>query len=864
FKEFLRELKTNTLKAFENQEYQFEDLVELLKVKRDAGRNPLFDIMFALQNMDDALPVNRELKLTPRDYDSGISKFDMTFIGFEKGEGVSFHLEYCTALFKEETIQRFIGYFQQIVSAVVGNPAGKISGIEIVSAREREKILYEFNDSESPYPNNETIRELFEEQAARIPGKTAIVYRETYLTYKELNERSNQLARVLRGKGAGPGSIIGIMEERSPDMLVGILGILKTGAAYLPLEPDYPEQRIKYMLADSSVKLVANLEDPGIVSAESTNLGTADKPGDPAYVIYTSGSTGNPKGVMVEHGSLLNLLYFLSEAYPLSPADSYLLKTSFVFDVSISELFGWIWGGNRLVVLGKDEHKEPVRILDAIERSNVTHINFVPSMFSVFIDHLNQENIAKLSGLKYIFLAGEALQPDQVNRFRLLNTGVILENLYGPTEGTVYAGKYSLSDWRGEGSIPIGKPLPNMKAFVLDRDDHLQAVGAAGELCISGAGVARGYLNNPELTAASFTPLPLYPSTPLPLLYRTGDLARWQPDGNIEFLGRLDHQVKIRGFRIEPGEIESKLAGHDDVNAVVVTTVDREGGQSNDMLLCAYFVSSREIPAAEFRDYLSGHLPDYMIPSFFIPLEEIPLTAGGKVNLQALPEPELGSLAATYAAPTTKIEEKLVEIWAHTLGIDKEAIGIDHNFFELGGHSLKGTVVIAKIHKQFNVTISLSEIFKSLTIRQLAAYIEGASEDKYRALEPVEKQKFHTLSSAQKRLYILAQMEFDSVGYNMPYMYRMDKDTDLERLENAFQGLIRRHESFRTSFIMVNNEPVQRIHNHAPFKIVGTEHCSVRTAAINNFVRPFDLAEAPLIRVGLIEEGEEDYVLVVD
>ncbi|UCH92952.1 MAG: amino acid adenylation domain-containing protein, partial [Candidatus Aminicenantes bacterium] len=488
---------------------------------------------------------------------------------------------------------------------------------------------------------------------------------------------------ILIEKGVKPDTIVGIMIDRSPQAIIGILGILKSGGAYLPIEPDYPQDRIDYMLKDSGAKILVTtpglpgkFENLSIVNcqdeitgyeqsnsplergASSTsftkfggggvclNLQTAANPANLAYIIYTSGSTGKPKGVMVEHASVINVLFALHQQYPFHESSVYLLKTSFAFDVSVTELFGWFLGKGKLAILEKDGEKDPEKILDTIWIARITHINFVPSMFNVFTDSLNPGNIAKLSHLQFIFLAGEVLLPQSVNKFKALNSNVILENLYGPTEAAVYASKYSLSDWAGTGTIPIGSPLQNMKLYILDKNDNLQPMGVPGELCIAGTGVARGYLNQPELTAEKFDQdeqqnVPgsrfywsymSYSS----YIYKTGDFARWLPDGNIEFRGRIDQQVKIRGFRIELGEIENHLLNHNHIKEAVVTA---QANPAGDMALHAYIVPAKEFDTAGLREYLSGKLPEYMIPAYFIQLDRIPLTTSGKINRKALPEP---------------------------------------------------------------------------------------------------------------------------------------------------------------------------------------------------------------------------------
>ncbi|NIM15275.1 MAG: amino acid adenylation domain-containing protein [Candidatus Aminicenantes bacterium] len=787
FVDFLEDVKQNTTAAYKNQDYPFEDLVENLLVKRDIGRNPVFDVVFNWMNREEyefQQPYSLEVPaIDNAGEESSIhvqqpatSKFDLNLTPVEFGDGLFFAIEYCTKLFKPQTIERFTGYFEKIVNAVVENPHVRISEIEILGEEEKNQLLFGFNQAASEYPRDKTIHQLFEEQAEKRPdgvsvvgswqgvaspidkgavGKGESTGEVVQLTYRELDKKSDQLAYMLIERGVLADDIIAIMMERSIEMIIGILGILKAGGAYLPIDPDYPRERSDFMLADSnaaillavpaaqvkvevkdkeeSIELIDISELPSSSTSTLSHVSSANM----AYIIYTSGSTGKPKGVAVEHHSVVNLLFALFKAYPLYETDCYLLKTPFIFDVSVSELFGWFLGGGRLVVLGKDKHKEPQKILDAIEYSKITHINFVPSMFGVFIDQLVHQDIVKLSGLKYIFLAGEALPPQQVKEFRCLNTGIALENLYGPTEDTVYSSKYGLSAWDGSGNVPIGKPLPNTELYILDKYNHLQPIGVPGELCISGIGLARGYLNRPELAAEKFGRVVIRHSSlaissfksskitndHCPMtngrLYRTGDLARWLPDGNIEFIGRMDDQVKIRGFRVEPGEIENQLRAVKGIKEAVVIARDDHTGQK---YLCGYIVLAAEIDHQEVKNILSRTLPAYMIPTYFMELDKIPLTPNGKVDRRSLPVPEVEK-SDIYAPPGNETEEKMVEIWSEILDIKKEVIGIHDNFFERGGQSLKVTMLAARIHEVFQVDVPIGEIFQNPTIKGICQLI---------------------------------------------------------------------------------------------------------------------------------------------
>ncbi|UCH93412.1 MAG: amino acid adenylation domain-containing protein, partial [Candidatus Aminicenantes bacterium] len=892
FKEFLEEVKENALKAFENEDYPFEELVEKLEVQRDIRRNPLFDVFFVLQNMEVEEVDLEGFNPQPYKFENKISKFDITLSALEREGKITFDLEYSTKLFKRETIERWIRYFENIVEVAAGNWEIKLNEIEICTEAERHRILFDFNNTRADFPKDKAIHELFVEQAERTPGETALIFAGKKIDYRQLNKKTGELAAFLRHKGVKAGTVVGIMTERSLAMLVGIIGILKSGGAYLPLALEYPAERIKYMLADSGAQLVLtkkqkvvdwednwefiDLGDAHLYGSEGNdgeNAGKVVTPHDPAYIIYTSGSTGRPKGVMIRHRSVLNRLTWMQKAYPLGVGDVVLQKTPIVFDVSVWELFWWSFTGAALDILGPGDEKNPEEILRSIEKNKVTILHFVPSMLNSFFQFL--ENFGDLynpAGLRLVFTSGEELEVHQVKKFdRLLSQryGVRLVNLYGPTEAAVDVSFYNIHPGEKHWKIPIGKPIHNTSLYVLHGDLNVQPVGVPGELYIGGVGLAVGYLNNPGLTAEKFIDAEqkiAFPNGHLSRnpkhskLYKTGDRARWLPDGNIEFLGRLDHQVKIRGFRIELKEIENRLLRVKYIKeAVVIDRLDEMGQR----YLCAYLVSGEKYKISELKSILTKDLPEYMIPSYFERLDKIPLTPNGKIDRKALPPPQLKP-GENHTAPRDQIEKKLVEIWAEVLNIDKEVISIDSNFFALGGHSLKATRLALKIHKEFSVRIPLVEIFKTPNIIGLAGFINRAAKDKYVSIKSTEKKEYYVLSSAQKRLYILHRIAPESTGYNMPKVVYLDKHIDKEKLENTFKILIQRHESLRTSFQVINEIPAQRIRDRVEFAI---DYFEVKETGnqkiIENFIKPFDLSKAPLLRAGLIISMNNN-ILIMD
>ncbi|MCP4155350.1 MAG: amino acid adenylation domain-containing protein, partial [bacterium] len=581
-----------------------------------------------------------------------------------------------------------------------------------------------------------------------------------------------------------------------------------------------------------------------------------------AYVIYTSGSTGRPKGVLVNHGNLTAYLHAFFREFDINSTDIVLQQASFAFDAFVEELYPPLLRGGKVVIAQKELVREIPALAEYIQQKQVSFITCSPLLLNELNKYRARDRANRLESIRIYISGGDVLKPEYVDK--LVNTGQVY-NTYGPTESTVCASYYRCMGTEQPG-VPIGKPIANYQIYILDQSSGLQPIGVPGELCITGAGVTRGYLNQPELTAQRFQTLSQsFPNNQYPItnnhLYRSGDLARWQPDGNIEYLGRIDHQVKIRGYRIETGEIEARLVKHEEINEVVVIVRESKDG---DKYLCAYYVDGRaQQPASgagqrEFSpgEYLTRYLPAYMIPSFFIRIDRIPLTPGGKIDTAALPEPKT-VVRDRYTAPRGQLEERMQRLWQEILGL--EQVGITDNFFNIGGHSLKGIQLLNEIHREFNTKIPLAEIFRSPTIEELAKYIGTAAEEKFIDMQPVEKKEYFVLSPAQKRMYILQQMEPESTTYNLPLTIPLPvtpggvPDTPgsiTARLEAVFKKLIRRHESLRTSFHMINETAVQVIHQQVEFKI---EHSDAGDRERKQaFFRPFDLTRAPLLRVGII------------
>ncbi|MGE5343417.1 MAG: amino acid adenylation domain-containing protein [Candidatus Omnitrophota bacterium] len=893
FIRFLHHLKTLMLEAFENQDYPFETLVEKLEITRDTSRNPLFDVMFTIQDIyesDRGLNQFSDLKIKPYAFDHRISKFDLLLATFETDGRVCFVFEYCTALFREGTIQRFIQYVKAIARSIIQDPAIRISDMEIITPEEKRQIISDFNRTQAAYPSDKTIEMLFEDQVKKTPDCIAVIGStvslpkpvETlctaflHLTYKELNERSDRLAYELIQKGVEPDAIVGIKIERSIQMIIGIFAILKAGGAYLPIDPDYPQERIEYMLKDSQAHLLvthclgaAPCIGPGVINPELPSVPAVSavrEKSNLAYVIYTSGSTGMPKGVVVKREGFLNLLYWYINEFNINPNDNVLLIASVSFDLAQKNVFSSFMVGGCLT-LASPGLPDYSTLSKLIQKAPITLINCAPSVFYPLVEFNRNSGFTDLNTLRWVILGGEPILIEKLLPWMDSESyRCQIANTYGPTECTDIASCYRIPNEkiRDLKSIPIGKPVSNVAVYILGKYREILPVGVVGELYIGGIGVSQGYYNNRQLTEEKFLELSHLPESKI---YRTGDMGRWLDDGNIEFLGRVDDQVKINGMRIELGEIEHVLLSHNEIKDAVVIVHKKE---KTDYYLCAYIISHKNLSIADIQEYLSYRLPQYMIPTHFIQLEHIPLTPSGKVDKRSLPDPEMGS-TRSYIAPENAVEKEMVKIWAEVLGMAKDRISMDDNFFQLGGHSIKASLLVSQIRKAFDVNISLSDIFRISTVRGLSHQIKGSVKEKYLSIPPAEKKEYYELSSAQRRLYILHQMDEKGINYNISSVFLLEGEIDKDRFEGTFRQLIDRHESLRTSFPMVGNEPMQRIHDDVEFEINylateftgDTEGEGKKVSGIENFIKFFDLSKAPLMRVELMRVDDNTHLLAV-
>ncbi len=730
FLELLKRVREVTLEADAHRDLPFEHLVQILQPERSSSQNPLFQVSFVLEPPMSAL--DSGWNISQLDVDTGTAKFDMTLELDERPEGIIGRIEYSTDLFDASTISRMIGHFQTLLEGIVANPLARISDLPVLTETEHHQLLVEWNNTTTEYPFDKCIHQLFEEQVELTPDAVAVVFEGEQLTYRELNAKANQLAHYLRSLGVKPEVLVGICVERSLEMIVGLLGILKAGGAYVPIDPAYPSERIAYMLDDSQLpvlltqkQLVASLPEhqaqvicldsdwDGISALCELSPITSVTPENLAYVIYTSGSTGKPKGVLIAHRGLCNLAQAQIKLFDVQPGSHVLQFASISFDASISEIVMALSAGATLCLGTAESLRLGQPLARLLQKQKITHLTLVPSALAALPSE-------QFPALQNIIVAGELCPTSLVTQWA---SGRQFFNAYGPTEATVCATVAQC--FEGMDVLPIGRPIDNTQVYILDR--HLQPVpiGVPGELHIAGVGLARGYLNRPNLTNTKFIPNP-FSREPSSRLYKTGDLARYLPDGNIEFLGRIDNQVKIRGFRIELGEVEAAIAQHPAIRETVV--IVREN-TTNDKKLVAYIVPCQEpAPAiSDLRHFLKQQLPDYMIPSAFVVLEALPLTPNGKVDRKSLPAPDINSLIqkADFVAPGTPREKLVASIWAKALGVEK--VWMNDNFFELGGHSLLATQLIAQVKDIFFVEVPLSKFFEAPTVACLSSYIEAIS-----------------------------------------------------------------------------------------------------------------------------------------
>ncbi|MFL6253473.1 MAG: amino acid adenylation domain-containing protein, partial [Pyrinomonadaceae bacterium] len=819
---------------------------------------------------------------------------------------VALQLQFDVNEFSKEQMRQLLGYYDRVMTAMAADPSARHDRQTFLPARERQQLLGEWNDTAQDFPSGTSFQSLFEQQAARTPDAVAVACSGARLTYRELDERAERLARALSARGVGPEVVVALLAERGLDFLTAMLGVWKAGGAYLPLDPQHPAQRLGLVLSQSRVRhLLAGAEfaeaarEAEAASGEHVEVFVLEEllaeeplaekvresvsptstfsPRQLAYVIYTSGSTGVPKGVMVEHGGMLNHLLAKISDLELGAADVVAQTASQAFDISVWQFLAALLVGGRVEVFVEEEAHDPARLLDGVEQQGVTVLETVPSLLRAMLDEMERRapEGARLSRLRWLIPTGEALPPELTRRWLAAHPTVPLVNAYGPTECSDDVTHHVIREQPVEAAVhtPIGRPVANTRLYVLDAGMQLLPVGVLGELYVGGAGVGRGYLSDAAKTASLFVPDP-YSGEAGARLYRTGDVGRWLPDGTLEFLGRVDHQVKVRGFRIELGEIEAALFNHPRVREAVVLAREDEVG---DARLVAYLVAAEDSQpdASELRSFLRQRLPDYMVPSAFVLLEEMPLTENGKVDRRALPAPEAQETSEAYVAPRTPMEEMLASIWAEVLKVER--VGVEDNFFDLGGHSLLAFQLVTRVRQTFRVEVLLRNLFAAPTVAGLAAFIESEARGagQLPPLAPIARASRAAglpLSFAQQRLWFLDQLQPGSAAYNIPVAIRLEGALDHSALRRSLAEVVRRHETLRTIFDGAEGEPRQVVVESSTIvpAIVDLRGVpdAARTQEVDRLIieearRPFDLTRGPLLRLTLLHTDEDEHVALL-
>ena len=887
-------VRETTLEAYRHQVYPFDELVEDLKIDRDMSRNPLFDIQVIVRNAgskdEPELPGNAGLSISSyKGIDTENSVFDMVFDFLETRDGLYYNIIFNSDVYDQSVAEMVASHLRQLLPVLLDNPDMPIENLDLLDERERDELLGIVNDTKMVIPQGATLVSLFMDQCLRTPEAPAVVFRDATLTYRELEERSRILCNWLQATGkAGPDCLIGVMLDRSDKLIVAILGVLRAGCAYVPVDPVLPSSRKEAMLKDAGCAILITQTDyifdldyfDGEVFAIDVQLDAADAgiaedgsagkvgeaasvaaaapgPGQLAYVIYTSGSTGDPKGVMIEHHSIVNTIMAQIVLFGVKEGERNLQFASASFDASVSEIFVSLLSGGVLYIADEETRRMPSLLGQYIDSNSIGIATLPPA-------YLRQMNIAQLVALRCLVTAGEAANGEDANTF--LEMGDYI-NAYGPTESSICATASAIKkgDRIGYRNVPIGRPIANTRIYVLSERGKLVPTGVLGEVYIAGDGLARGYWGRPDRTAERFVADPFHEGD---RMYRTGDLGRWLPGGELEFVGRNDSQVKVRGFRVELGEIEAVLNRYSPVETAVV--IGRQGA-SGSVDIVAYTVARGALNLSETRTWLSKYLPEYMIPAHFVQLEKMPMTPSGKVDRKALPHiltTDLGS-GETYVAPRNATERRLADIWEEILG--KDRVGVKDNFFDLGGHSLKATRLVGQINREFGVKIELKDLFSWTVLEDQGKLIDDASIASYVAIPQVEEREGYVLSSSQRRLWILNKLEPDNTAYNMPGASAFEGELDPLVLERSFLALLARHESLRTVFreneagevfqyILPAGETGFRL-NYSDLTREPAAKAILQGKIHAECKGIFDLSTGPLIRASLYRTGADRWIL---
>ena len=895
FHEVLQRTIQTLHEAYSHVDFPFAEMIELVAKERKSLRQPIYQVMFVLLEEGLGNVQLGEAQAIPLFLHTGTSKNDLTLDIQAFGDEWVCRFEYATDRFDASTIERLAETFVVLLEGLVSNPEIGIDRLPLLSTRQEHQVLIEWNQTRTEYPFEKTVHELFEAQVQRQPNAIAVEFDDAVLTYEELNRRSNQLAHHLQQRGVGSEQLVGICVDRSFEMIIGLLAILKAGGAYVPLDPHYPDERLSVLVADTGINLILTqshrvarweefpvemviLDDNSPVWSREAceNLSSPVQADQLAYVIFTSGSTGRPKGVAMEHGALTNLICWQNSQSSLGSGSRTLQFASLGFDVSFQEIFSTWCSGGTLVLVDEMTRRDMNLLMRLIDRERIERL-FVPYVVLQQLTEVVMDTEGSGSSLREVVTAGEQLQvtPQLVQFFQQI-THCRLINQYGPTEAHVVT-SYELTGDRQlwPALPPIGRPISNIQIYVLDSRMQPVPAGVSGELYIGGIGVARGYLNNAELTSEKFVPDPFSP-VPGGRMYRTGDQGRWRSEGVLEFQGRLDHQVKYRGFRIELGEIESVLNRCPQVSqSIVMLREDRPG----EKRLVAYLVpvDPSSVSPRDYREFARQRLPEYMIPTSWVILDSLPLTVNGKIDRKALPVPGLEGVESGEAriAPRTPLEEILAEGWKQVLRVDE--VGVDENFFELGGHSLLAIRLVSYIRSALEMEIPIRSVFEHPTISGLATLIDstrrsGNESSADLPLRVVDRTEPLPMSYAQERMWFLDRYEENHFTYNVPWCWKLQGSLNGEVLERCLVALVERHEPLRTTFLEANGKLWQEIQSGSDFRL---EKIDLRSMALEDretkarelytseATRPFDLSGDLMLRGMLIQLGETDYWLVL-
>ncbi|WP_335871248.1 amino acid adenylation domain-containing protein [Bacillus sp. 2205SS5-2] len=901
FHSFLQNVKKNIIEAYSNQDVPFEKVVEIVQPDRDIHMSPIFQNMFSLRFTDTTFAMEG-LQAEVIDVDRHSAKFDLLMEMAESEDGFTGTLEYSTDLFDRETIKKMVNHFLNILEGITKNADKSVARLPMLTEEEVHQQVHLWNQTDLDYPFT-SVQEGFEVWASRKPKEIAIVFGEETVSYRELNRKANQLAHKLQSLGVGLDTLVGICLESTPDMVISMLAVQKAGGAYVPLDPSLPVERRRYMVERAGLKVLVTKQvwaeklpvgaevtvvcldsEARLLAAESEdNLQSKADAMNRMYVIFTSGSTGEPKGVNVFRRGFENLMQWYIGEFQMTDSDSMLLTTSPSFDMTQKSIYAPLMTGGQLVLYNSGLY-DAAAITNEIEKNNITLLSCTPSAFYPLLDEAVRNNYSELRKLRHVFLGGEPIVANRLSSWTsssACNAEVV--NTYGPTECTDITVFKRLPDMELllDKPMPIGRPVPNNKTYILNSELGLVPVGTPGELCIAGVQVGGGYIGDNTISAEKFLVNP-YGDDQTPLLYRTGDIARYLQDGTIEYLGRIDHQVKIRGFRIELGEIEVALRKCDGVKESVVVATENQHGEKR---LVAYIVPKEKMLSEDelstrLRNDLLGKLPNYMVPSLFIFLDEMPLSPNGKIERKALPVPKiLNGQGRLYTAPRTALEMKMADIWMSLL--DVERIGVYDNFFEYGGHSLLATQLVSRLRSVLDTNITLRALFDNPTIAELASDVfsnkpevsklESELNHRKEDILQMSREGKIPLSFSQKRLWFLDRLEPESIAYNLFSAFRIEGTVDKQALEICLNQIVERHESLRTTF-KDEDDPVQIISPtlHIPITLKDFRETEEekKSLEVERFIlketsRSFDLERGPLLNVSLLWLGEGDYILLV-